>query len=427
MRTFFGTDFMAYGEDVLYLQMAPMSWDGLPLGLWPPLLYGGRSVLLPERVPTPSLLAEVIAREGVNTVWLTTSLLNVVMDEAPQALDGVRQLMTGGEAVSVRHLELARRQLPQARLVNGYGPAESTVFATTYRLPEGVPASIPIGRPLANTRVYVLDREGQPAPVGGPGDLHIAGDGLARGYMAQPGQTAERFVPDPFASDGGRLYRTGDLVRWLADGNLEFLGRVDDQVKIRGHRIEPGEVEAVLGRHPSVRKTVGLVRPDPPGRKRLGAHVVDEVGASELREHLRQRLPEYMVPSAWVLVEELPLRANGKVDRQRLPAPEWESERAEYEAPRDDVESALAEVWSDVLRVERVGVHDNFFELGGDSILSIQVVARAAERGFRLTSKQLFQEQTVAGLGRVVERTGGRPVERESGVGPVPLTPIQRC
>ncbi|TMC01083.1 MAG: amino acid adenylation domain-containing protein, partial [Chloroflexi bacterium] len=410
VRTFVGADFMEFGEDVVYLQMAPMSWDGLPLELWPPLLYGGRSVLLPERVPTPALVGEVIRRERVDTVFLTTSLLNVIMDEAPEALAGLRHLMTGGEAVSLRHVALARERLPETRLVHAYGPVESTVYATTYDLPAdlGGESTIPIGAPIGNTRVYVVDRRGQAVPVGVPGELWIGGDGLARGYMGQPGQTAERFVPDPFSGDGGRLYRTGDLVRWREDGNLEFLGRLDDQVKIRGHRIEPGEVESVLGQHPGVRKTVVLVRRDPLGRKRLVAYVVGEgLGAAGYRGYLRERLPEYLVPSAFVELAELPLRANGKVDRQRLPEPGWEAERGEYEAPRDEVEAALAGVWSEVLRVERVGVHDNFFELGGDSIASIRVVSRVRQAlGAELPVRAVFTTPTIAGLADQVREAG---------------------
>jgi amino acid adenylation domain-containing protein len=408
VRTFFGTEFMHFGDDVVMLQMAPMSWDGLPLELWSPLLHGGRSVQLPERVPTPALLADVIRRECVNTVFLTTALFNVVMDEAPEALAGVGQLMWGGEAVSARHVALARERLPEARMVHAYGPAESTVYATTYDLaaPPAGGRTIPVGSPIANTLAFLLDREMEPVPVGMPGELYIGGEGLARGYMTRPDLTAERFLPSPFGG-GGRLYRTGDLMRWLPDGNLEFVGRADDQVKIRGHRIEPGEVEAALRGHPAVREAVVLARPVPTGGRRLAAYVVPEgtaAGTAEYRRYLGERLPGYMVPAAFVELGVLPLRANGKVDRQRLPAPRWEAERGEYVPPRTDLEEDLAAIWGEVLRVERVGVHDNFFDLGGDSIASMRVASRVRQ-AFEapISVGTIFTAPTVAQLAEQVE------------------------
>jgi amino acid adenylation domain-containing protein len=406
LLTFLGCDWIRFGEHVVMLQMAPMSWDGMPLELWPPLLYGGRSVLLPERVPTPALLGQVIRREGVNTAFLTTALLNVVMDEEPEALAGLEHLMWGGEAVSVRHVALAREQLPAARLSHLYGPVESTVIATAYDLPaELPPGSVPIGPPIGNTRVYLVDRDMELVPVGMPGELCIGGDGLARGYLGRPDLTAERFVPSPFG-DGERLYRTGDVAIWLPDGNLVFKGRVDDQVKIRGHRIEPGEVEAVLRQHPAVREAVVLARPAT-GGKRLAAYVVVEgerPGAAEYRRFLQERLPEYLVPSAFVELDALPLRTNGKVDRGALPEPRWEAERSEYVAPRTELEEELAAIWGEVLRVERVGVHDNFFDLGGDSITSIRVISRVRQ-AFEapIPVGAIFVAPTVAELAEQVE------------------------
>ena len=271
--------------------------------------------------------------------------------------------------------------------------------------------TVPIGRPIDNARVYVLDRNLQPVPVGVAGELYIGGAGVARGYLNRPGLTAERFVPDPFAArPGSRLYRTGDRVRWRADGNLEFLGRLDQQVKLRGFRIEPGEVEAALLQHPAVRQAVVLPREDGPGGKRLVAYLVgateERLTAAQLRGFLQGKLPEYMVPSAFVFLEALPLTPNGKLDRQALPVPDRQPAAHAYVAPRTPAEEALANIWAEVLGLERVGVHDNFFELGGHSLLATQAAARirAAYPGIELPLRLLFEQPTVAALAR-----GSRP------------------
>jgi non-ribosomal peptide synthase protein (TIGR01720 family) len=322
-------------------------------------------------------------------------------------------------------------------LLNSYGPTEATVTATVYDIPndgEDLGASrVPIGRPLMNRSAYVLDRRGRLAPVGVAGELYLGGAGVARGYLGRPDLTAERFVPDPFGAPGSRLYRTGDRARWLADGELDFLGRVDQQVKVRGFRVEPGDVEAALRQHPQVRSAHVSVRDDPRGNKRLVAYLVlTEDGvpgplAGELRAHLKQRLPEHMVPAAFVVLGRLPTQPNGKVDPRALPAPDWGGDRGgEFVAPRTPSEERLAEIWAGVLGAERVGVHDNFFELGGDSILSIQVIARARQAGLRLTPRQMFQYQTVAELAAVAaEAAPPAEVSPDREIGPVPLTPIQ--
>jgi acyl carrier protein len=269
--------------------------------------------------------------------------------------------------------------------------------------------SVPIGRPIANTRVYVLDGHMAPVPVGVPGELYLGGAGLARGYLGRPGLTAERFAPDPFGPAfggelGGRLYRTGDRARWRADGALEFLGRMDDQIKVRGHRVEPGEVEASLCEHPRVRAAAVVAREDIPGEKRLVAYLVPEEPApevSELRAFLHQRLPDFMVPSAFVVLEKLPLSPNGKVDRLLLPLPVGDtSDSVEaFVAPRGPIEELLAGIWATVLRVDRVGIHDNFFELGGHSLLATQVISRIlATLGVELPLRAMFEAPTVAGL-----------------------------
>jgi amino acid adenylation domain-containing protein/non-ribosomal peptide synthase protein (TIGR01720 family) len=435
VRLLFGVEYAELGPDEVFLQLAPVSFDASTLEVWGALLRGGRCVVYPERVPTGQELGELIEREGVTTLWLTSSLYNAVLDESPAALRGVKQLLIGGEALSVSHVRRGLSLLPGTRIINGYGPTESTTFTCCYGIPRDLGervGSIPIGRPIGNTRVYVLDRGMEPVPIGVGGELFIGGEGLARGYLKRPDLTAERFVPDPFGEEaGGRLYRTGDLVRYLADGNVEFLGRVDHQVKVRGFRIELGEIESALREHPGIKAAVAMVREDHPGEKRLVAYVVGRDGPavepSEVRSHLKGKLPEYMVPSTIVCLESLPSSPNGKVDRRALPAPDGMAESREaYEVPRTPAEEALARIWAEVLRVPGVGVRDNFFELGGDSILSIQIVARARESGLRLTLKQVFEHPTVADLAAVAGTAA--EVEAEQGVvtGDVPLTPVQR-
>ncbi|HEX2094108.1 MAG TPA: condensation domain-containing protein, partial [Longimicrobiaceae bacterium] len=322
-------------------------------------------------------------------------------------------------------------------LVHVFGLTETTVTSTLLRLPAGGDSgerpNLPIGRPLEDAGVYVLDSGVEPVPTGVPGELCIGGPSVARGYHGRPELTAGRFVPDPFSGEpGARLYRTGDRVRRLPDGNLEFLGRTDQQVKVRGFRIEPAEIEAALVEDPAVHEAVVAVREDAPGERRLVAYVVPRGGAplssGELRARLRARLPEHMVPGVFVALDALPLTSNGKLDRRALPAPEARSPEVGHQPPRTAAERAVAEVWREVLRLERVGIHDNYFELGGDSILAIQVVSRARRAGLHLTPRQLFSHPTVAELARVCGSAPAGTVEAEQGAvtGPVELTPVQR-
>jgi acyl carrier protein len=299
-----------------------------------------------------------------------------------------------------------------ASLHNGYGPTEATISATFWTCQPGLDHErVPIGRPIANTSVYVLDRYLQPLPVGVTGELYIGGEGVARGYYGRPGLTAERFVPDPFATaSGGRLYRTGDQARYRADGTLDFLGRIDDQVKIRGFRVEPGETAATLREHPNVEQAIVVARVENSGGSSLVAYIVPVAHAmpevSELRGFLQARLPEQMIPSSFVTLSELPLTPSGKVDRLALPAPEPRTALDPMVQPRTPVEEAVAEIWADLLKQERVGVHDNFFALGGHSLLAAQVVARLRVAfGLDIPLRALFETPTVAGLAERIDTT----------------------
>ena len=412
-----GTNYAHFGADEVFLQLAPMAFDAATLEIWGPLLNGGKLVVYPAEQPSPERLGEVIRAGGVTTLWLTAGLFNVIIDASPQALAPLRQLLVGGEALSVPHIERALRELPGVQLINGYGPTEGTTFTCCHSIQAfDASTSIPIGRPISNTRVFVLDPHLQPAPIGVAGELFIGGDGLARGYLNRPVLDAERFIESPFDDDRSpRLYRTGDRVRWLPDGTLAFLGRLDFQVKLRGFRIEPGEIEALLSQHPGVAGCAVVVREDTPDDRRLVAYVVGSAAAPELRDYLRERLPEYMVPSAFVALEALPLTPNGKLDRRALPAPgvALDSERAHVE-PRGPVEEGIAAIFAEVLRATRVGAHDGFFELGGHSLLATQAISRVrAAFGVELPLRVLFEAPTPAALAVEVEEAlrGGHGID----------------
>ena len=398
------THFIELGPQEVFLQFAPISFDASTLELWGPLLNGGRLVIAPAGRASLEELARLIKERGITTLWLTAALFHQMVDSHREALTGVKQLLAGGEALSVPHVRRYLEGIGKNRLINGYGPTENTTFTCCHVMTAEtrIGHTVPIGRPIANTRVYILDSHLNPVPVGVVGELYAGGAGLARGYLNQPELTAEKFVADPF-TPGERLYRTGDLVRYTSEGVIEFVGRIDTQVKVRGYRIELGEIEAVLGSHPAVKETVVLAREDTPGDKRLVAYVVGEANAAELKEHLASRLPGYMLPAAFVTLEKLPLTPNDKVDRKALPAPERTGLEAEYVAPRNATEETLARIWAEVLKVKRVGVHDNFFETGGNSILTFRVATKAEKAGLQLNVMQMFQHQTIAQLAAMVE------------------------
>ncbi|MEV8015621.1 non-ribosomal peptide synthase/polyketide synthase [Streptomyces sp. NPDC086554] len=415
------------------LMHAPYAFDISDYELWVPLLSGARVVLAPPGEPDIAELKRLIVEEGITGVHFTAGLFRVVADDLGDALGGVKEILTGGDVVSVAAVESVLRAAPHVAVRHLYGPTEITLCATTHLVTtaDGLGDRLPIGRPMANTRTYVLDSSLAPVPVGAVGELYIAGAGLARGYLDRAALTGERFVADPYGPAGSRMYRTGDLARWLHDGTLEFAGRADDQVKVRGFRIEPGEVEAALTRHPSVAQSAVVVREDRPGDKRLVAYAVAADPAhgldpAELRAYVGDLLPDYMVPSAVVPLDELPLTPNGKLDRAALPAPVYRTGSAT--APRTDREVLLCRLVAEVLGLEQVGVEDNFFELGGDSIGSIQLASRARSAGLALTPKDVFRTRTLtelaAATGELTEQ--GAPSAADDGVGDIPLTPVVR-
>ena len=377
-----------------------------------PLLTGRKLVVASESVGRDAqTLSAFIEASGVTRLVTVPSLARAWMEDERnvQRLKGLRSWTLSGEALSGKLLRDLQGQLPECRFINLYGSSEVAADAICY-VSEGedgfgAEGSVPIGRPIANTQAYVLDENLEVVPIGVAGELYIGGAGLARGYVRRAGLTAERFVPNPFGGSGERLYRMGDRVRWNTRGELEFLGRVDHQVKIRGFRIELGEVESVLLEHPSLSEAVVIAREDVPGDKRLVAYVVGaQIDTSELRTYLTRRIPEYMIPAAFVMLEQLPLSAHGKVDRKALPAPVIKQDTSTYAPPGTVLEQLLAQIWSEVLRIEPPGIHENFFELGGHSLLATQVVAQVRERlQLEMPLRALFESPTIAGLAEQLE------------------------
>ncbi|MGH3815616.1 MAG: amino acid adenylation domain-containing protein, partial [Pseudonocardiaceae bacterium] len=404
-----------------------LNFDVSVFEIFSPLTVGGGIEVVPDVL---ALGEPQAAARAVSLVSAVPSAFSQVLTQATMAITA-EHVVLAGEALSARAVREIRAALPGSRIANIYGPTEATVYATAWYSDATVPAQAPpIGRPITNTRVYVLDAALRPVPIGVPGELYLGGRGLARGYLNRPGLTAERFVANPFHEPGSRLYRTGDVVRWNPAGELEYLGRADHQVKIRGFRIELGEVEAALLRHQEVAEAVAVAREDS-GHQRLVAYLVPVPGATvdptQLRGFIGKVLPDYMVPSAFVTLDQFPLNPNGKLDRRALPAPDYSAASShEYVAPRTHAEQALVDIWAEVLGVDQVGVQDNFFELGGDSILSIQVVSRARSAGLGLTSKDLFLHQTIAQLAAAVQAPAGyQATDHQPIAGPAPLGPIQ--
>ena len=419
-------------SDDRVLQKTPVGFDVSVWEFFWPLAHGATLVIAkPEGHKDPAYLSSLIRTKQLTTVHFVPSMLQAFLQEpGAGGCSGLRQVMCSGETLSA---ELQQRFLStlDVSLHNLYGPTEAAVDVSFWQCQADAGSGpVPIGRPIWNTRLYVLDGSLQPVPVGVPGELYIAGAGLARGYLKRPALSAERFVADPYGAPGSRMYRTGDLARWRADGVLEFLGRADQQVKIRGFRIEPGEIEAVLLSHPAVAQAAVIAREDRPGDKRLVGYVVPANGQcadpAVLRSHLGQSLPDYMVPAAIVLLDALPLTANGKLDRKALPAPELRVTTT-WQAPGTPQEEVLCTLFAETLGLPRVGIEDNFFELGGDSISSIELVSRARQAGLLITPRDIFQHQSVEALAAVagaMHKTNA--AVSDIGIGPLPLTPIMR-
>ncbi|MHC5777988.1 amino acid adenylation domain-containing protein, partial [Nostoc sp.] len=418
-----------------FLLLSSFAFDSSVAGIFWTLCSGGILYLpqegLQREVPK---LVELIDQNHISHLLTLPSLYALLLEQAkPRQLISLRTLIVAGEACPTelvqRHLKLSS----ETSLFNEYGPTEGTVWSSVYHCCSSkLKTQVPIGRPIANTQIYLLDSHLHPVPLGVPGEVYISSNGIARGYLNCPDVTAEKFIPNPLSEQvGSHLYKTGDLARYLLDGNIEFLGRIDHQVKIRGYRIELGEVEAVLSQHPGVQSLAVIAREDELGHKRLVAYVVphpeQSPNTSDLRRFLQDKLPEYMMPSAFIRIKTLPHLPNGKIDIRALLASEIVKSELSgtFVAPRTSVEEILADIWTQVLRLKEVGIHDNFFELGGDSIISIQIVARANQAGLQLTPKQLFAHQTIAELAAVAGTLQNIQTEQELVTGQVPLTPNQ--
>ncbi len=411
-----------------------ISFDLTITGLFSPLLVGRRIELIPEEYGIETLSKALQSGTHFSLIKITPAHLELLNQQlANRPFSGrTSAFVIGGENLLAETIAFWQQKAPDTMLINEYGPTETVVGSCVYQIPgdEPLSGSVPIGRPIINTQLYILNSHLQPVPVGVSGELFISGEGVARGYLRRPDLTAEKFLPNPFSGKpGDRMYRTGDLARFREDGIIEFLGRIDNQVKIRGFRIELGEIEAVLSEHPAVREAVVLAREDAPGDRRLVAYLVPKneslPGVTELRQFLEEKLPSYQIPSAFVVLDEFPLTPNGKVDRRALPAPEQSRSDllGQYVAPRTPVEELLATIWSDVLGVDRVGVTDNFFELGGHSLLATQLISRIRDAfQVEIPLNSLFEVQNLGEMASLIETTR----QREDGLEMPPLKPIER-
>ncbi|ARV60165.1 non-ribosomal peptide synthetase [Nostocales cyanobacterium HT-58-2] len=408
-----------------------IAFDLTITGLFSPLLVGRKVELLPQNLDLEALAAALRNKSNYSLVKITPAQLELLTQQlSPQEAAGkTRAFIIGGENLLAESLAFWQTNAPDTILINEYGPTETVVGCCVYQVPQSqkLSGSVPIGRPIANTQLYLLDEHQQLVPIGVPGELHIGGAGLARGYLNQPELTALKFIPNPFTKESGaRLYKTGDLARYRPDGTLEFLGRIDHQVKIRGFRIELGEIEGVLLGHPDVQESVAIAREDRPGDKRLVAYVVPS-GAkthsaliNDLRSFLKQKLPEYMVPRAFVLLKTLPLTSNGKIDRRSLPEPTNFEREETFVAPQTEIEQTLATLWQEVLRVEKVGIYDNFFDLGGHSLLIVQVHRKLHELvNTKISMVEMFQYPTINALAKyLTQETLTQETDDESSFGP---------
>jgi amino acid adenylation domain-containing protein len=400
------TDFATLDSRETLLHLSPLSFDASTFEIWGGLLNGGRVVIMPPGPPSLVELGMIIKEQSITTLWLTAGLFHLMVDERLDDLKPLRQLLAGGDVLSPDAVRKARHALIGCRIINGYGPTENTTFTCCHEIVDDAPitGSVPIGRPIANTRVYILDLLHQPVPIGVAGELYAGGDGLSCGYLNQPRLTSERFIPDPFSSVPGTiLYRTGDQCRWLENGTIEFLGRLDRQIKIRGFRVEPGEIEAAFRKHPLIKDCAVTTSGIAPGEARLVGYVtpVGKVGCpdDELREFAVPYLPSYMIPQAFVWLDQLPLLANGKLDRQHLPEPQscYKVATAESGKAKNLLELELTRIWERLFQRLDISRDDNFFDLGGHSLQAIRLVTEIEKLiGRRLPIASLFQSPTIA-------------------------------
>jgi aspartate racemase len=465
VRLVLNANYVEWGNCEALLQLAPLTFDASTFEIWGALLSGSRLVISPVGPLSLSEIARVVQIHQVTTLWLTAGLFHQMVEQAVglvrsgqvtttsnhklEQLECVRQLLAGGEVLSVSHVKQMLGTLGEGRrLINGYGPTENTTFTCCHVMDResSVENSVSIGCPITRTQVYVLDDQLQLVPLGVVGELYAGGDGLARGYFNRPDLTAERFIPHPFAGcacpgpctcpqPGARLYRTGDQVRYRADGTLEYLGRIDQQVKLRGFRIEPGEIEATLRRHPTIQECVVLVREDMPGEKQLVAYAAVCQGqtfiASDLRSYLQDRLPAYMIPATFVPLDALPKLSNGKVNRHALvqePRPGPAEDRTVV-APRTPIEKALVAIWTDLLNLEQVSISDNFFEVGGHSLLAVQLLNRMNKQfgSSGLSLSKLFQVPTIEQAAALLQKEVRELPARASQVTSSPCVSIQHA
>ncbi|MBZ0306535.1 MAG: non-ribosomal peptide synthetase, partial [Anaerolineae bacterium] len=394
-------------------QFISISFDASAEEIFPTLISGA-TLVLRQSVQAPSIadFLREIETYQVSIINLPTAYWHewIHMIDENDMPASVRLVIFGGERAAPEMLARWRQKYGlEVTVINGYGPTETTIASTFYTIPPGRDWSgeVPIGRPVANTRIYIVDKAMQPVPIGVPGELYIGGVGVTRGYLNRPELTDERFLPDPFRP-GGRIYKTGDLCRYLPDGNMEFLGRADFQVKVRGYRIELGEIEAALAQHPAIIQSVAVVREDEPNYKRIVAYnrVHHQPTATELRQFLKEQLPEYMIPSAFVTLDSYPMTPTGKINRRALPAPTATSIEAEleYVAPRTSAEIQLAAHWKEILKLQRVGIYDDFFELGGHSLLATRLVSLVRrEWEIELPLSSIFEKRTIAGLAELLD------------------------
>ncbi|MEH2216142.1 MAG: amino acid adenylation domain-containing protein [Nostoc sp.] len=438
LMNWFVTEFDFTCNDRVLL-ISSLSFDLTQKNIYAPLLVGGELHLLSSECYDAAQIAESVCNKQVTWLNCTPSAFYPLIDQGDKSLcmkKTLKYVFLGGEPISISRLKVWLDSIPcKTQIVNTYGPTECTDICAAYRVaqPEQwLEKLVPIGKPIHNAKVYILDENLKPLPVGMVGELYVGGEGVGRGYINNLDLTLAKFVSDPFSNKpGARLYKSGDLARYLADGNIEYLGRIDHQVKIRGFRIELGEIEVAINQYPAVKETVVVVSEESVNSKRLVAYVVPQkeqtLAIAELRSFLESKLPHYMLPSAFVCLEALPLTPNGKVDRKALPVPDTARPELgkELVAPRNFVEAKLAEIWAEVLGVDKVGIFDNFFELGGDSILAIVVITRANQAGLQLSVKQLFQHQTVAGLASVAVAKKVKQAEQGLITGLAALTPIQ--